>query len=48
MRIAYLPMPKLYIRWSSSNVNDQEKPTGYPKPQNQPRSDSKEEILTAD
>ena len=27
--------------WSSSNVNDQEKPTGYPKPQNQLRSDSK-------
>ena len=35
------PIAQDLPQWSSFNVKDQEKPTGYPKPQNQPRSDSK-------
>ena len=41
MRGAYLPNAQALPCWSSSNINDQEKPTGYPKPKNQPQNDSK-------
>ena len=42
------PNAQALPQWRFFNVNDQEKPAGYPKPQNQPRSDSKQEIVTAD
>ena len=41
MRVAYLPNAQALSRWSSSIVHDQEKSPGYPKRQNQLRSNSK-------